>query len=207
MVGEREAHAAGPGGFWRRCRWVKWLAGGLLLVLILLGAAIAVVVHRAEPMLRAEIVKWLQNRFHARVELDSFHLSLADGLLAEGEGLRIWPPAQVAGVQVPDSNKADAVSDKPLIQLEQFRFRTPLRFEPGKPIKISVLQLKGLDIDIPPKPHLAHAAGGSGEKPAKALLDFEVDSVQCDGAPKNPKFGVDFDPMKHATSLATEQSQ
>ncbi len=167
-------------GFWRRHRWLKWLAGGLLLVLILLGVAISVAWRRAEPMLRAEMIERLQDYFHARVELDSFHVSLVNGLEAEGKGLRIWPPAQMAAV--PDSNGAAAASTKPLIQLEDFRFRAPLRYEPGKPIKISVVQLKGLDIDIPPKPRFTHAAGESGEKPAKALLKFEIDSIHCEDA-------------------------
>ena len=37
----------------------------------------------------------LEEHFHARVELDSFHVSLVDGLWAEGKGLRIWPPARL----------------------------------------------------------------------------------------------------------------
>ena len=92
--------AKGRAGFWRNHRWLKWLAGGLLLALIALGVAISVALHRAEPMLRAAIVEKLEERFHARVELDSFHISLVEGLTAEGKGLRIWPPAQVSGVTV-----------------------------------------------------------------------------------------------------------
>ena len=45
--------------------------------------------YRAEPMLREHIVEGLAAHFHARVELDSFHLSLRDGLWVEGNGLRI----------------------------------------------------------------------------------------------------------------------
>ncbi len=98
--------AAKRARFWRRHRWLKWLGGELLLVLIALGVAISVALHRAEPMLRAEIVEKLSEHFHARVELDSFHVSLVNGLWAEGKGLRIWPPAQVAGVTVPGGNGA-----------------------------------------------------------------------------------------------------
>ena len=77
MVSERgKGVTKGRAGFWRRHRWLTWLAGGLLLVLIALGVAISVALHRAEPMLRAAIVEKLEERFHARVELDSFHVSL-----------------------------------------------------------------------------------------------------------------------------------
>ena len=187
-------------GHKRRCLlWgLKWLAGGLLLALIALGVAISVALHRAEPMLRAAIVEKLEKRFHARVELDSFHVSLVEGLTAEGKGLRIWPPAQVVGVTVPGANGVTAANlPAPLIQLDEFRFHAPLRYKPGEPIRISVVELKGLDVDVPPKTHFTHAAteGESSRGASRgtssgfgllntgaALLHFEVDSIECNGA-------------------------
>ncbi len=41
--------------------------------------------HRAEPLLRARIVQGLEDHFHARVELNSFHVELRGGLWAEGD--------------------------------------------------------------------------------------------------------------------------
>ena len=117
--------------FWRRHRWVKWVAGGLLAALVLAAAAVGVALQRAEPYLRARIVEGLEDRFHARVELDSFHVSLVKGLWAEGKGLRIWPPARVASVTVPQGQ------GEPLIRLDEFRFHVPLKLKPGKPIHIS----------------------------------------------------------------------
>ncbi len=193
----------GRPGFLRRHWWLTWLASGLLLVLIALGVAISVILHRAEPMLRAAIVEKLEERFHARVELDSFHVSLVKGLTAEGKGLRIWPPAPVVGVTVHGTNKTDANgavapgSPGPLIQLDEFRFHAPLHYKPSEPIRISVVELKGLDVDVPPKTHFTHAAtdGGSNHGPSSgsstgsgllgtgaSLLRFEVDSIECKGA-------------------------
>ncbi len=122
MGTNREAAVTGDRqSFWRRHRWVKWVAGGLLAALAL-AAAMGVALHRAEPFLRARIVEELEDRFHARVELDSFHISLVKGLWAEGKGLRIWPPARVEGVTVP------AGQGEPLIRLDEFRFHVPLRY-------------------------------------------------------------------------------
>ena len=87
--------------FLRRHGWIKWVAGGLLAALAVAAVLVDLGLRRAEPYLRARIVESLKNRFHARVELDSFHVSLVNGLWAEGNGLRIWPPAQVEGVTVP----------------------------------------------------------------------------------------------------------
>jgi len=180
-------------GFGRRSRWLlwelKWLAGGLLLVVIALGIAISVALHRAEPMLRTAIVEKLEEYFHARVELDSFHVSLVNGLWAEGKGLRIWPSTQLVGVTTPGSNGAAAAWPGPLIRLDEFRFHAPLRFTLHEPIRISAIELKGLDVDVPPKTHVAGAAttGGSSSgsgllKTGTALLHFDVDKIDCEGA-------------------------
>jgi hypothetical protein len=164
-----------------------WLGGALLLVLILIGVLISMMLRRIEPIMRAEIVEKLQERFHARVELDSFHVSLVNGLWAEGKGLRIWPPAQVVGLTVPGANGAAvAASSWPLIRLEEFRFHAPIVYRLGKPIKISVVQLKGLDVDVPPKTHFSHAEesheDGNQRHLVKELLHFEVDSFECTDA-------------------------
>ena len=169
-----------------------WVLGGLLVAAAGLAAIVTVLAHRAEPFLRARIVDELQDRFHGRVELDSFHLTLGIGLegqwgvWAQGKGLRIWPPAQVAGVTVPgpaEPGAAGAGAAKPLIQLEEFRFHAPLSFEPGKPIHISVVRLKGLDVDLPPKSHFGHeAAGAEHSGTGERLLRFELDGVECGGA-------------------------
>jgi hypothetical protein len=168
--------------FWRKHRWVKWIAGGLLLALALAAVVVGVTLRRAEPYLRARIVQGLENRFHARVELDGFHVSLAGGLWAEGKGLRIWPPAQVSGVGVP------AGQGEPLIRLNEFRFHAPLRYAPGRPIHISVVELNGLRIDLPPKSHFEHGVLWGGAKAAgrprgaAELVRFEVETIECTGA-------------------------
>jgi hypothetical protein len=171
--------------FWRRNRWIKWVGGVLLVVVALLAGVVSVLLHRAEPFLRARIMEALQDHFHARVELDSFHMSLADGLWAEGKGLRIWPPAQVEGVTVPGAPVAGTVGrDEPLIRLDEFRFHAPLHYQPGKPFHISLVELKGLNVHLPPRSHFGHdAVGGAGQrKPGAPLLRFAVDTIECNGA-------------------------
>jgi hypothetical protein len=162
------------GSFWRRHRWLMWTGGALLVLLIALGVAISMALHRAEPFLRARLVAELETRFHARVELDSFNVSLVKGLWAEGEGLRIWPAAT--------ANTAS--SSAPLIRLRKFRFHAPLHYEPGKPIYISLVELKGLEVDVPPKMHLGHIGGTAGDSEAGGvgLVQFKVGTIQCTDA-------------------------
>jgi hypothetical protein len=193
-------------GFWRGKRWLAWTAGAVLAALAVTAAVVLAVLHRAEPILRARIVEELEEHFHARVELDSFHVSLASGLWAEGKGLRIWPADQTEGAAEPGSAGRNPVAPgAPLIRLDEFRFHAPLRYAPGKPIRISVVDLKGLTVDVPPKSHWMHAAADSGSGKAKTgvgLLDFSVDSIECTGAhliietAKPGKLPLEFDLLR-----------
>jgi AsmA-like C-terminal region len=159
-----------------------WISVTLLLLLVALAVVASVLLRHAEPYVRARIVDTLRDRFHARVELDSFHMSLAHGLQAEGHGLRIWPPAQVEGVTVP----ATAASGDPLISLDEFHFHAPLHYQRGKPFHISQVELKGLEIHLPPRSHFIHApvpaSGPAAPQPAAGLGSFGVDRIECTSA-------------------------
>jgi hypothetical protein len=181
---------ATQGSFWRRHRWSWWLSSALIVALVLLAITVDVVAHRAEPFVRERIVRALSSRFHARVELESFHLSLGNGLRgewgvwAQGHGLRIWPPAQVEGVTVP----LPQTGIQPLVQLGEFRFHAPLRFRSGDPIHINLLRLKGLEVHIPPRSHLQRpgktddSAAAPQAAPSAWNVRFQVNTVDCIGA-------------------------
>ena len=153
-------------------------AASIVLVLIAVAAVAAYLLHHAEPFVRARIVESLEQRFHARVELDQFHMSLKDGLKAEGGGLRIWPPAQASPATVP----ANPTPDQPLISLDEFRFQAPLHFTRGKPFHISTVELKGLEIHLPPRSHFKHAAAASNSAIPSYVSTIEIDTIQCTGA-------------------------
>lgn len=217
MNGEQSKDTSLPKqSFWRRHRWLKWALSVVVVVFVALAITITVAMHRAEPIMRAYIVQALEDHFHARVELDSFHVSVADGLWAEGKGLRIWPPAQVHGVTVPANSP-----DQPLMSLDQFRFHAPLRFSPSKPVHISVVQLRGLTVDIPPRSSFSHepaaqpsnSQNGGPSAVKKALLNFIVDSVVCTNThlvietSKPGKLPLDFDISSLKLTLITPGGQ
>ena len=177
MEAGREDGLAAERRAWRRGRrWLWWIAGGVLLALL----AVELGLRRAEPFLRERIVTQLEERFRARVELDGFHVSLAGGLWAEGKGLRVWPAAQAAG--------SPAAAGEPLIRLDEFRFHAPLSYGPGRPIHISVVELKGLSVHLPPKTaRTADGVAGGSPAAGKAthgveLVSFQVDTIECVGA-------------------------
>jgi hypothetical protein len=178
-----------------------WVAGCLLAALAVAAGLLALALHRAEPFVRARIVAGLENRFKGRVELDGFQLSLFKGLRAEGHGLRIWPPAQVEGVAIAGPVGKPPMG-QPIVRLEEFRFAAPWHFERGLPFRITVVELKGLEVDLPPRSQMSHATDGKGgvalpegQSQSTAAGDgkgigvaagilpaIEVSSVKCSGA-------------------------
>jgi hypothetical protein len=168
----------------------------VLAALAALAVTLGVLAHRVEPYLHARIIAALEARFHARVELDSFHLGLRVGqhgewgVWAQGRGLRIWPPEQVANAGMPVA----AQPGVPLIRLDEFSFHAPLRYRRGAPIHIPQVLLTGLDVRLPRRPHLQHsapnfatpdtAAQAATAEPALGapLMAFHIDQVVCTAA-------------------------
>lgn len=163
-----------------RARWPFWVGGSLLALLAAIVIIADILAHRAEPFVRAEVVQALSERFHAHVELDSFHLSLGNtlrgewGIWGEGKGLRVWPPAEVEGVQVPIPKPPIA----PLVRLDEFHFHAPLHYQSGQPVHITQVRLKGLDIHFPPRSHMRRA---SEPKPPATQPSFSIviDALEC----------------------------
>jgi hypothetical protein len=174
--------------FWRRHRWLPWVGGGQLAFLAVTAIVVSILAHRAEPFVRDRVVQELSTRFHARVELDALHLSLGNslrgewGVWAEGRGLRIWPPKQADGVDVP----LPAPPIQPLIALTEFRFHAPLHYRAGDPIHIRLIRLKGLEIRLPPRSRMRGTLVGvnqpSANSGSSSGIDFRIDTVDCRGA-------------------------
>jgi hypothetical protein len=120
----------------------KWI--GIAVLIILAGAVVAVrlVIARAEPILKARVIETLSNRFQSKVELASFHVSLANGIEVSGGGLKIFgktdPNPYEPGVQ-------------PLIAVQEFRFQTALPSLFRTPMHVETVYVKGLELNIPPK--------------------------------------------------------
>lgn len=109
-----DASKARPRRGKRVLQWVMFIA---FLAAVTLGVVGAVMVRRAGPILKGRVIDTLSARFDSKVELDAFHVGLGRGLEVSGDGLRIYPPADVVA----------AGADKPLISVEHFAFYSGLR--------------------------------------------------------------------------------
>ena len=183
-------------GFWSRHIRLKWALGISVGALAVIASVLIVLGRRAEPLLRARLVQALEDHFHAHVELDTFHVALRGGRLwAEGKGLRIWQPVEIEGLVESPDEEPPAIG-KPLIQIQEFRFHAPLKYDSGKPIRISVVQLKGLIVDVPPRHRFKEGSRSTAgadksrttlpkdDSPAQApreprLISFMVESLDC----------------------------
>src|ERR1700736_3605721 len=125
----------------QQSRWHWIVAIGLVAtaIVIVLGAT---VVSRAEPILRARVIETLSSRFHSKVKLEGFHVSLLRGFQVSGEGLSIFGDTDLNTHQV---------GVQPLISVAEFRFRTGLMALFRSPMHVDTVYVKGLSLNLPPR--------------------------------------------------------
>jgi len=185
----------------RSKRILLWIAAVFLLLVVAGFIAVEIALHRAEPVLRARVIETLSTRFDSRVELAHFHVYFLNGFQVSGSGLRLYP------------NQIDM--DKPLFAVDEFSFRTTWHGLLHTPMFVDRVNLKGMQIHMPPKdqrrnmPKLGGKGSGGkiqifvGEilienaalvletnKPGKIPMDFEISHLRLDsvGAGQPMKF-------------------
>src|SRR5215471_7495511 len=114
----------------------------VLLVGLVFVVALSILAHHAEPMLRARVVETLSTRFQCRVDLDDLSVSVLQGLLVSGKGLRIY------GQNDPNIHREGV---QPLIGVDEFRFRASVISLLQRPMRVGMVYIKGLELNIPPK--------------------------------------------------------
>ncbi|MFC5861054.1 AsmA-like C-terminal region-containing protein [Acidicapsa dinghuensis] len=193
--------AATPGAPRRRRRWTRWLMWVgicVAVILVVLGVIVAVLLERAQPMLKAALIDALEKRFHAKVELDDLRVSVMNGYEVEGRGLRIWLPKQAvdelsaenaattqpkpspsgktAAGQTAAAEAAtmaaptafEAWRTEPWIVVQQIKFRATWEILSGKPINIPVIHVVGVRVILPPKAERPHLKFSDEQKEAEA---------------------------------------
>jgi hypothetical protein len=143
-----------------------WITVSLLIFVGFSEAAIFWALRHAEPILKARIVETLSARFHNPVELAALHVSVSHGLRVWGEGLRIFSSSD------PNSHQAGI---QPVIAVGEFEFTAGLLNLWHTPMRVHRVNLKGLQINVPPKQQR-----GSGSKPGK--IKIYVDEFVCEKA-------------------------
>ena len=149
----------------RRSWW--WLAG-IALVLAILIAAAGIMLYRAEPVLRTVVIDTLSTKFKSKVELDSFHVSLLQGLEVSGAGLRIFG-------ELDPNNREPGI--QPIIGVDEFRFRMGYLDYFRVPKHVDTVHVKGLKLNLPPREQRAEMKSMG---PTNRKLKISVDRIVCD---------------------------
>jgi hypothetical protein len=163
-----------------------WIAISLLIAVIVLAAAVELVMHRAEPILKGRVIETLSTHFESRVEMDGFHVSVLKGLEVSGDGLRIFAPDDVVAAGAKD----------PLISLGHFAFHANLAGLFLKPMHVSTVYVDHMAINIPPRE--VRAQGVEHERHL-GKIKIVVDEIVCDdsgliiGTAKPDKDPKDFE--------------
>jgi hypothetical protein len=182
----------------RTKKWLLWIGGIVLTLVVVAGIVISVLLNRVEPIIRASLVDSLQKRFNSRVELDDLHVSIVDGFRVVGGGLRIWLPEAVQThtqdlaaktTNVEQDAQAQRHSE-PWISVKKMWFHASWRILPGKPIEVSVIHVEGVRVVLPPKE----------ERPKLSLSGKKQDTPQEDASATNAP-----SPQQAQTSTAQGQ--
>jgi hypothetical protein len=158
----------------RLARWLMWIGIVVGVLAVAAGTTIAILLHRAEPIMRASLIDTLQKRFHAKVELDDLRVSVLDGFWVEGRGLRIWLPPDVQNAITTGSDADISWRSQPWIIVGKLKFHASWRILPGKPIVISVIHVEDARVLLPPKedrPHMSMPGNNSRQPEANPATD------------------------------------
>jgi hypothetical protein len=153
-------------------RSIPWKWIGIIAVILLASTAVAVrfVIAHAEPILRTRVIETLSNRFHSKVELASFHVSVANGIEVSGDGLKVFgatdPNPYAPGVQA-------------LIGVQEFRFQTSLLSLFRSPMHVATVYVRGLELNIPPKEDRQEMTNMGSRTPKMTIF---VDQLICEDA-------------------------
>jgi hypothetical protein len=148
--------------------WV-WVGIGALVVAVVAAAVFEILLSRAEPILRARLVQSLSARFHSRVELGAFDVSLLRGFEVSGKDLSVYP--------------YNVQSSTPMFSVRRFAFRTGYSSLVRSPLHIGSVDVEGLRINLPPRsqrmPQRNQLPQLSKDHPSLGKVSVFVDQMEC----------------------------
>ncbi|MEN6536651.1 MAG: AsmA-like C-terminal region-containing protein [Bryobacteraceae bacterium] len=168
----------------KRKRWLLWISGPLLLILVGVTIAARVLSLRIEPFIREQTVEYLQQRFDSDVEIGALRVSMPIGsplgvLLRGGRGAFARVTAE--RVSLWHKRRHDR---PPLVALSKFAFQVEMHSLWNRPVRVTMVRLEGLRITVPPKtPHAPRAKQNAAQRSdgKDATPSVIVDTIIGDG--------------------------
>jgi len=138
---------------------------GVLAPIVLVAATFEILLSRAAPILRARLLQSLSARFHSRVELGAFDVSLLRGFQVSGEDLAIYP--------------YNVASTTPTFSVRHFAFRTGYASLLRSPLHIGHVEVDGMRINLPSKSQRNPSPGPVSDHPKLGKITVFVDELNC----------------------------
>ena len=134
-------------------------------MVVVLVATFEILLSRAEPILRARLIQGISARFHSRVELGPFEVSLLRGFEVSGKDLAVYP--------------YNIDSTTPMFSVRHFAFRTGYRSLFRSPMHIGSVDVEGLRINLPPKSQRHALPGPKTDHPHGNNVRIFVGEMNC----------------------------
>jgi len=147
----------------RKHRALFWVGMSALAIAIVAAATFEILLSRAAPILRARLLQSLSARYHSRVELGSFDVSLLRGFEVSGKDLAIYP--------------YNVASSIPTFSVRRFAFRTGYASLLRSPMHIGHVEVEGLRINLPPKSQRISRPSNDHHLPSD--VSIFVDEMEC----------------------------
>jgi hypothetical protein len=160
--------------WWGR-RWVLVTVSVFFLVAIAGALAVRWGLQQMQPMLRRKVVETLSARFHSPVELDQLSVTMRNGVIVTGGGLRIL---YLAGPTKPDLRP----NAPPMLVVDHFVFSTGWRELLRPTTRVVSVKVNGLRIDIPPKEERGAPMPDDPKRRGQSVLGITVDTIECTDA-------------------------
>ena len=168
----------------------KYILGGIAIFIVLgaVGAYVAasLIAKRFEPAVRAQAIKYMQERFHSQVEIGALHInlpsmSMVQIVLRHGRGAIV----AVDGENINMRFGGDS-SRPPMFAIKKLFFTVDLEVLIAPKKSVNFVSIDGMEINIPPKEERPHVSGGN-----KSNSEVEFQNVQIKNAvlvllPKDP---------------------
>jgi AsmA-like C-terminal region len=168
----------------------KYILIGIAVFIVLgrAGAyfAASIIAKRFEPTLRAQAIKYMQERFHSQVEIGALHInrpsmSVVQILLRHGRGAIV----AVEGEDVTMRFGGDR-SRLPMFVIKKLFFTIDLEVLVAPKKSVNLVRIDGMEINVPPKEERPRMGGSATSSSEVEFQNVQIKNAVLALLPKDP---------------------
>ncbi len=153
------------------------LAGAAALIALVIAGvffAASVIARRFEPAIRAQAIKYMQERFHSEVEIGALHInrpkmSVVQILLRHGRGAIVAVESENVSMRFGGDR-----SRPPLFAIKKLFFTVDLEVLVAPKKSVNFVSIDGMEINIPPKEERANWRGDDQSRSEVSFQNVQI---------------------------------